>query len=360
MALTVSATNSELKKPINTIFEQTFLRRAAELCPYFLGTKNGTLTKHSGTATVTWRRFTNLSASTSAISELQVEAAYMQARSAAALATTEVSATVSKYGNFVILSEEADLFNFNGQTDEILDVIGHNAGKSLNQLQRNIGEDNLTFVYVGGVASNGAVTAKITRGAIQSVVNTLEKNSAIMFTPRSNGNKIQGSTPLLDAFWGLTHPDVAVDISQMAGFKPVEAYMSHTNVQKGEFGAITVAGRAVRFISSEDASVAADAGATLGSTGLNGTSSVDTYSTLIYGKDCLGSLGFGERYKDGIFTAGDKLGPFEIIHHKFGSGGTSDPYNEISTIAWKAWHTGAVLNSAWGRTIQSGASKLNV
>lgn len=358
MALTVSATDSELPKPVNTIFKQTLLRNAKVRAPYFMGTQPGNVEKNRGTATCTWRRIENLSASTSALSELTGNASYMQGRTPAALSVTDVTATVSKYGNFVILNEEADLFNFNGQMDKIMEVIGINAGQSLNQLQRNVAEDNLTLVQASGDSSDGTTDSAITLNDIKKVVNTLDKNSAMTFSPMTMGSTNIGTTPMLPAFWGLTHPDVAIDIAGLSGFKSVETYAGQVSTAMGEFGALTVAGRSVRFISSEDASVDADAGATLGSTGLNGTSSVDLYTTVIYGQDAIGSVGFGEQYPDGSFHAGDELGPVDLIVKPLGSGGTSDPYNEIATIAWKAWHTGAILNPAWGRGVRSGATAL--
>lgn len=361
MALTVSATNVELPKPVNVIFQQTLLRNARVRAPYFAGTQAGELSKNRGSATMSWRRINNLTPATSALSELQGEASYMQGRSAAALSVTAVTATVSKYGNFVILNEEADVFNFNGQTDKIVEVLGINAGQSLNRLQRDIAEDNLTLVYAGGAASDGAVSSAITLNAIKSVVNTLDKNSATTFTPMTNGSTNVGTTPILPAYWGLTHPDVAIDIAGLSGFKSVETYAGQTATVMGEFGTLTVAGKAVRFISSEDAGVDADSGAAVGSTGLISTTAslIDLYTTVIYGQDCLGSVGLGQMYPDGIYQAGDNLGPVELITKGFGSGGTSDPYNEIMTMAWKAWHTGAVLNSAWGRGIRSGATSIS-
>lgn len=357
MALTVSATDTELPKPVNVVFNQTLLRNAKVRAPYFLGTMPGTLAKNSGTATVAWRRIENLTASTTALTEITTTASYGQGRSSAALSVTGYTATASKYGNFVILNEEADVFNFNGQMDKIMEVLGINAGQSLNQLQRNIAEDNLTAIFASGTSA-GDVDSKIRLVDIKKAVNAIEKLSAMTFTPMTLGSGNEGTAPILPAYIGLTHPDVAIDIANLAGFKSVETYAGQTNTYNGEFGLVAVAGKAVRFISSEDSSVDADAGATLGSTGLNGTSSVDLYSTCIYGQDAIGSVGFGQMFPDGTFMAGDDLSPVELIVKELGSGGTSDPYNEIMTVAWKAWHTGKVLNANWGRVIRSGATKL--
>ena len=36
----------------------------------------------------------------------------------------------------------------------------------------------------------------------------------------------------------------------------------------------------------------------------------------------------------------------------------TDLYNEVASLAWKAWWAGVVLNSAWGVKIRTGASDL--
>ena len=360
MALVISATDTELPQPLNAVFQQTLLRNARVRAPYFAGVVPGELTKQRGSNVIMWRRIENLAASTTALSELQGNASYMQSRDSAALSVTNVTATAAKYGNFVILNEEVDLFNFAGQFAKIMQVIGINAGQSLNILQRNIGEDNATLVYAGGAASDGAVSSKITKNTVQQVVNTLDKNSAITFTPMTTGSRNIGTVPILPAYWGLCHPDVAIDVTEISGFVSVEQYAGQTQTVMGEFGTLSVAGKAVRFISSEDAGVDAGAGASGGaSADLNNTTdNVDLYTTLIYGMDAIASVGLGEQFPDGIFRAGAELEAVDVIVKTPESTGTSDPYNEISTVAWKAFHTGGILNSNWVRGIRSGAQLL--
>lgn len=362
MPLTISATDVELPKPVNAVFQQTLLRNARPRAPYFVGTLPGILERRRGSNTVSWRRIENLSPATTALSELTTTASYMQGRSSAALSVTPVSATAQKFGNFVILNEEVDLFNFPEQFAKILEVIGINAGRSLNILQRDIGEDNATLVFAGGAASDGAVSSLITISTIKQVINTLDKNSAMTFTPMTTGSQNIGTVPVNMGYWGLTHPDVAVDIADLAGFTSIEKYAGQTAILTGEFGTITVAGKAVRFVSSEDAGVDAGAGAA-GATSalLNGTSdNADLYTTLIYGMDAIGSVGLGEQFVDGIFIAGDDLDPVEVIVKTPQGTGTSDPFNEISTVSWKAFHTGAVLNGNWVRGIRSGSTDLTL
>lgn len=358
MALTISATDTELPKPLNAVFQQTLLRNAQVRAPYFVGTAPGELTKSRGSNIAAWRRIENLSAATTALSELTTTASYMQGRDSAALSVTAVTATMSKYGNFVILNEEVDLFNFPGQFDKIMQVIGINAGQSLNRLQRDIGEDNATLVYANGT-SDGLVNTIISVDRIKNVINTLDRNSAMSFTPLSTGSTNIGTVPILPAFWGLCHSDVAIDVAGLTGFVSVEKYAGQVQTVMGEFGTLSIAGTGVRFISSEDAGVDAGAGALSGTDVRETTLVADLYTTLIFGQDAIGSVGLGQQYGDGAFRAGDELGPVDVIVKTPQSTGTSDPYNEISTVAWKAWHTGAILNAAWVRGIRSAATDLS-
>lgn len=358
MALTVSATDVELPKPVNNMFVQSFLRNARPRAPYFIGTVPAELIRHGGTSTVKWHRIENLAPVTTPLTELTSTAQYMQGRDAAALSTSTVTASVQKYGSYVILNEEVDIFDPAGQMGKIMEVIGINAGRSLNQLQRDVAEDNLSIVRAGGVAADNLIASAISLSAIKLVINTLDRNSAVTFSPMTTGTQNVGTVPVLPAYWGICHPDVAVDVAGLSGFKSVEQYAGQVGTVAGEFGLLQVAGKAVRFISSEDAGVDANAGAAIGTTGLNGTTNVDLYTTVIYGMDCLGSVGFDTTFPSSTFEVGDSMSAIDIIIQPLGSGGTSDPYREIQTVAWKAFHAGAVLNSSWGRAIRSGATKL--
>jgi N4-gp56 family major capsid protein len=360
MAQTITATDTELQKPVNVVFEQTFLRRAQQVCPYFAGTMPGQLSKGSGTATIKWRRIEQETPSTSALAELTTTASFMMGRDADTPSFTDVVATVSKYGQFYIVNEEVDLYNPNGTSAELVAVLGESAGRSLNQLMRDIMEDNSTQRYAGNVASTGAVKAVPVANDLNRIINELTKNSARTFTAMTTGSSNIGTAPILPSFWGICHPDVAVTIASITGFKSVETYAGQVATVQGEFGYYSLAGRGVRFVLSEDASIDANAGAALSGADINSTggSVANIYTTCIYGQDAYGSVGLGTRHADGVYRSGDNTGAWEMLYHPRGSGGISDPFNEISTLAWKAFFAGAVLNSNWSRALRSAATNL--
>ena len=356
MASTITDT-AILTKPVNVIFQQTLLRTARAVCPYFSGTVPATVQQHRGTFTASWRRIENLTPTTTALTELNTTVSF-PTRDSITPSITDVTSTALKYGQYIVLNEDTDLVNFNGQTDDLVMKLGISAGRSLNMLQRNEAEDNLTIVRVGGVASDGLIVSKMTAAALDSVINTLARNDGTPFMPQATGSQNIGTTPILPAFIGLCHPDVAYDIKALTGFSSVESYAGQVSTMPGEFGIYSGAGYAVRFVQSSDASVEAGAGGTTGSTGLRGSTNIDVYPTVIYGMDALGSLGFGMNHVKEIYTAGDNLPAVMMISHDRGTSGAADPLNELGTLGWKSWHAAQVLNSNWGRTIRSGATSL--
>lgn len=366
MALNTSD-SAVLVRPVNTVFQQTLLRNAKSRCVHFMGSVPGSVAHNMGSSTVTWRRIeigstTNARGALTELTAVTYGTA-MGARSSSEFSITAPTATALKYGNFVVLTEEADLYNFNGQTDKLVEVLGIDAGDYLDYLQRVAMVTNLvagSTIYAGGVASEGAVVSKITKAAIQSAVNALDKQKALTFTPMTTGSQNFGTSQLMPGFIAITHPDVAIDVTSLAGFKPAETYAGQTSLLMGEYGAMTVAGCTVRFVSGHNADVEADAGGLTSGTGLRSTTgtNIDTYTTFIYGREAIASLGYGATQPDGGFMAGDDVSSIQLINKPLGSGGTSDPYNEIGTIAYKFWHAGEILNDNWVRGIISGATSL--
>lgn len=348
-------TTSQIAGPVNVVFQQTLLRNAKARCPYFVGTVPATVGMHQGSFTAKWRRIENLTPVTSALSEITGNLSH-PVRDAVQPSVTDITQTVSKYGNHILLNEETDLVNFNGQADKLMEIMGINAGQSLNRLQRNEAEDNSTLLQAAGAANDGATTTKLSINDIRRAKNAIDRQSGIKFTPRTLGDSRFNTAPVREAYWGICHVDVEEDIRQMAGFKDVVTYGGQTETAPGEFGE---AG-GVRWLSTEEASIDADTGGA--NSNLRGTTdaatNIDLYTSVVFGMDAVGSLGFDLAHTKEVYQAGDDLPAVMVIKKDFGSSGIADPFNELSTLAWKSWHAAKILNSNWIRGIRSGASNL--
>lgn len=359
----ISATDTELQKPVNVMFQQMLLRNAKAHAPYFAGTMPAEIMGgSSGTATVKWRRIENLTPTTTPLSELTGNVSFGMGRTASAASFTDVTATAQKYGQYYNINEEVQLFNFNGTTAKLVETLGISAGNSLDRLQRDVVDDNSTIIRGGGVASDGLVITSVAKNDLKSAVNALNRQDAMTFVPMMTGNDTVGTQPILSAFWGACHPDVGEDLIDLADFRSVETYADFTEIMPGEVGFFGGSATGIRIVQTTNAVIDADVGGTAVTNSLRFTTantSADLYNIAIWGMESLGSVGINTMHVQEVYKAGDPLPAVMLISKERGSAGTGDPFDEIATLAWKAWHAGAVLNSNWSRVVRVGASALS-
>jgi N4-gp56 family major capsid protein len=221
----------------------------------------------------------------------------------------------------------------------------------------------------------GTITSIVTALSltdIQWAVNQVNRNSGMKFAPIGYGSTNIGTLPVREAFFGICHSDIEEDIRGLSSFVGVEQYGGYTETLPGEFG--TVGG--VRFCSTEltrggfaaptgglveaDSGGATTAGTTTTLRYTSTATAIDLYDTFIYGKEAVGTISLNQEYNTDIRKMYDSVySPVELISHAPGSAGAGDPYNEIATIAWKAWWAAEVLNGTWLTRIRSGSTKLN-
>jgi len=71
-----------------------------------------------------------------------------------------------------------------------------------------------------------------------------------------------------------------------------------------------------------------------------------------------GAVGLDNTHVQEIYNAGDTLPAIIMISKAKGSSGVGDPLDEVSSVGWKSWHTGSILNTAWIRGLRTGSAKL--
>ena len=355
MAQVITTIASDVTAPVNFVLQRGMLTQARKVMPYHNGTLPGTLMRNGGSMSVRYERWNDLAIATTALGEAASPAVFGLGRDSVAMSITRVDAAVAKYGQAVLYNEEIDLFQVNATSARYVGNLGRNAGESLNALMRDVmtGADVTNIEYANGTATN-QVNTVIALNDIKRAVNGLQNNSAMKFLPMTDGSPNTNTTPQRAAFYGICHVDVEEDIRLLSGFVPVEQYASQTQVKVGEFGSIN----GVRWCATETAPIASGGGAT-GGTGVRETTNVaDVYSSTIYGQEAVGSVGLGETLPDEILMQGDNIAVVEIINKPPGSSGVADMFNEVGTLAWKAWWAGVILNAAWIWEIQSASSDL--
>jgi N4-gp56 family major capsid protein len=360
MALLQSNFLSTVTGPVNFVLMEQLLSAARKTLPFFNGTLPGSLEKAQGSMSVKWRRIENLTSAPTPLSENTegTTPAFGFGRSTVRPTITDVTVAIAKYGNGISTTEEIDLFNVNSNSLALMDTLGANAGESLNEAAATEFEAASTVVRnAGGVASVSSIAAIITLGDIKFVVNRLNRESAMKFTPAGFGSQNYASQPIRQSYYGICHVDVEEDIRGLTGFIPVEQYGGYTETEPGEFGAVG----GVRWCSSETAPISSDASTVsivVGS--FNESSAVlhHVYETFIYGREAVGTVGLGEMHAKEIYMMYDRVPTVQLIQHKPGSSGVADPFNEHGTLSWKAWFAAKILNGKWIGKLRVLATKL--
>ena len=348
-------TTATLTNPVNTIYQTRMLRVASYYCTHFIGTYPGVVSSHNGSFTVTWRRFDELTPTTTALTPL-TGALSLPTRTEIAVAVTDNTATLSKYGQHVIINEEADLSNYDGSIDGIVTSLAHQAGRSLNRLQRNIEEDNTTLIYAGGVSADTDVQSKITADLIENATNTMEVNGARMFSPGTNGSENVGTLPVRESYWMICHTHVKADVRKLPGFISVEKYGGAVpGIQPGEFGSVGD----VRCLATQEASIDANVGGAVNGTRSTGGSLNDLYTCLIFGQEAYAAVSLDTELIKDVYMSGDNVPGIILVSSARGSSGVSDSLDEVRKLGWKAWHTGDVLNTGWCRGLRVACGTLS-
>lgn len=212
-----------------------------------------------------------------------------------ALDVTKLTATVNQYGGFVRLTDILDLVSIDDVKTETTRLIGSQAGRSLDTVVREIlnGGTNVQY-HEGERESRSAITSSdhLTVKAVKRAVRTLKRNNC----EKINGNYV-----------GIIHPDVAFDLMNDPEWVEWHKYTTPENMYTNEIGMIA----GVRFVETTEAKIFEAAG----------SGSMDIYSTLIIGANAYG-------------TTDIEGGGLEFIVKQKGSGGTSDPLDQRSTIGY--------------------------
>jgi N4-gp56 family major capsid protein len=353
---TISTLSGNVAAPVNYVLMRGLLTQARKVLPFFNGTMPGNLEKNGGSMSVKWRRFDDLAVATTALGEKSGNVAFGMGRTAAVPSVTDITVAIAKYGNYINYTEELDLFNVNSRAAQILDVLGRNAGESLNVLMSSAFDASTNIRYGNGTALSTVVTA-MAASDIKYVVNRLNRESSMKFFSMGNGSQNIGTNPVRASYFGICHPDVEEDIRGLTGFVGVETYGGYIgDVQVGEFGHVN----GVRWCSTPICPIVTATNANSANGFVNGGAATTNiiYKSFVYGREAVGSVGLGEDHTEEIYLMGDRPPAIELINKPVGSSGVADPFNEIGSLAWKAWFAGKILNQAWVWGVRTFATAL--
>lgn len=280
---------------------------------------------------IKFRRYSQLAAATTALTEGVTP-------SGSSLAVTDITSTLVQYGDYITLSDMVSLTNQDAVVTEATDVLGDQAGTTIDQVRRDVLVAGSNVAYASGVANRLALVNKITGPDLDKAIRYLKGQNAKFMKegiPPSDG---VGTGAIRKAYIAIVHPDVEYDLEAISGFKPVSDYPAQMGVIEDEIGAY----KNIRFVTSTNAKIWTDATTAL-TAGYKGVTKNDVYATLIFGAEAYGLSPLSGNAMNTYVKA-------------LGSAGTADPLEQRSTVGWKATTITTILNQTWMVRLESLAS----
>lgn len=304
-----TTTSSGMTAEMKTFYSKYLIENAKPALVYDQFGQKHNIPKNGG-KTIEFRKYSPLPKATTPLTEGVTPAGK-------ALTVSTVTATVKQYGDFVPLTDMLLLIAIDNNLVQALDLLGAQAGATLDTVTREILMGGTSVQYAEGqVTSRATLTAehKLTVKAVRLAARFLKKQNA----PKIDGGYV-----------AIIHPDIAYDIQDDPDWKEWNKYTTSDKMFQGEIGKIAN----VRFVETTEAKIFAKAGA----------SNQDVYATLVLGANAYG-------------TTNIEGGGLENIVKQLGSGGTEDPLNQRGTAGWKATKTAVRLVEQFMVRVETGSS----
>ena len=188
------------------------------------------------------------------------------------MADSQVTVTLAEYGNTVNTTAKLRGTSFLDVDAVAANLIGYNAGNSIDQVVSAVLAGGTNVVYGGGGSSTPTSTVTIQAEDI------IEANDVRQVTAALRGANV---ATFNGYYMGYIHPDVSYDLRKETGnasWNAPHVQVDTANIYNGEIGTF----ESVRFIETPRAPLSANA-----SNGTSTTGTIDVYGTLIMGRQAL-------------------------------------------------------------------------
>lgn len=238
------------------------------------------------------------------------------------LSMTNMTTTLESYGGYVAVSDMVDMTSIDPVVTDTVELMADQGALSVDTLIREELHKTTNVIYAGGGTSRSALTAenKLTLELIRKAVRTLKKARAPKFSREKR-----------EFYVAVVGPDTVYDLQDDPTWQAVAEYQDKEKIFSGEIGRIF----GVVFVETTEAKIFAEAGA----------GGVSVASTLVFGRNAYGCVDL--EGNQNVHT----------IVKPAGSGGSSDPLDQITTVGWKVdGFAVKLLQPTWLIRIEHGVS----
>ena len=278
----VVTTSTQVPAGLDTFYDRVILRSATPKLVHLKFAQDAMLDEKNGSI-YKWHRYNDLTDATTPLPEGTDP-------DAQPMTNVSLTAQVAWYGTYLKITDVVDMTNQDPVLTIAADKLGRNEGKTFDTLARDVLAATASMVNAAG-GSNGNTPTEITRGDIDSVVETLLGNDADFMTPMISAGQGQGTLPIRPAFWGIIKSTVVMDLESCVGFTSVSGYSAQQGVDEAEWGAVGN----TRWLQSSNAHQSSDA--------------TPIYGLPIIARDAYGTVNLGrtKNVVKGFDTAGSPL-----------------------------------------------------
>ena len=323
------------------------------------------------------------------------------------LSVSAASASVAQYGGYVTTSDVLDMTALDPVVNEATRLIARQAGETLDTITRDVINAGTNVIYARGSADTrpaSRAAVGYTSAASNNNLTVEDVKLAVRTLKRQNAPKIRGD------YVAIIHPDVAFDLMRDPEWLTPKQYVDTKDLYAGEIGklygvrfventrakvfraeplsagsrTLTVAGAVTASTSVPvaekltDADAAALAGRKImagdtevtvasATAGDAGSAALTLSAAATLAKDTVlwpeGAGALGQDVYSTLVIADDAYGVTKVaggglrhIVKPLGSGGTSDPLDQRSTVGWKALKAAKILVQQYMVRVESSAT----
>lgn len=306
-----NTSRTQIPVEVDAAYQRTLLMRVTANFVYTKWAQIRDIVRGAGTNMVRFRRYGNLTAATTALTEGVTPPGSQ-------LSVTAVTASTSQYGDYVTLTDKVDMETQDPIITETTEILGDQASDTFDQITRDVLVAGTSVFYANGVGGRSSVAANVSLTDYRKIARALRKNNAKKITSIISASDGVGTTPVRAGYVALITPDTHYDLKGLTGFIPVAAYPStQTLVDPNEVGSLDE----FRFVETSNGKVFTAAG----------SGSVDVHADVILAQQAYGiSRISGESLRQ--------------IFKPLGSAGSADPLEQRQTVGWKATFVAYRLN----------------
>ena len=189
-----------------------------------------------------------------------------------AMSDSQVTVTLAEYGNTINTTAKLRGTSFLDVDAAAANLIGYNAGDSIDKVVRDVLAGGTNVAYGGGGSNDPTGRTSVAADDIIEANDVRKQTAALRAANVATFNGY---------YMGYIHPDVSYDLRRETGnasWNAPHVNVDTMNIYNGEIGTF----ESVRFIETPRAKVFADA-----SNGTSSTGTIDVYCTHIMGRQAL-------------------------------------------------------------------------